>query len=198
MRQTLFLIFILLVAATRALAQSNSESETDRLRDALRSAVAQERALEDERAALQGQLSESEREAVSLRAQIDSAKAEAEQADKDYRQAVTDFNARLDERNKTLEKWRDAYEEAATVARTKDADRAKFEAEYNTYKARTESCETKNTNLVKINNEAVTAYRDLGVIKRIGATEPFIGFGAVARQNRAQDLDDGIIQNKQP
>jgi chromosome segregation ATPase len=198
MRRALLLTVLLAVAATNAMAQSASETETDRLRDALRGAIAQVRALEDERAALDARASEAEREAVSLRAQVDAAKAEAAQADKDYRQAVSDFNSRLDERNKTLEKWRSAYEEAATVARTKDADRAKFEGEYNAYKARTTSCETKNANLVKVDHDAVAAYRDLGVIKRIGATEPFTGLGTVMRQNRAQDLTDGIIQNTQP
>jgi chromosome segregation ATPase len=193
-----FLLLSMLVAATGAMAQSQTETETDRLRDALRGTVAQVRALEDERAALQARAEGAEREATSLRAQVDAAKAEAAQADKDYRQAVTDFNARLDERNKTLEKWRSAYEEAATVARTKDADRAKFQGEYNVYKARTTSCETKNANLVKVDHDAVAAYRDLGVIKRIGATEPFIGFGTIARQNRAQDLTDSVIQNTQP
>jgi len=43
----------------------------------------------------------------------------------------------------TLEKWKEAYTEAATVARTKDAERAKFEAEANSFKASNKTCTDK-------------------------------------------------------
>src|SRR5262249_55883628 len=143
-----FLIISALCFATAVSTAVHAESETDRLREALRSATAQTRALEDQRTALQAKISEAEREKVNLRAQVDASKARAAQAEKDYRQAVQDFNSRLDERNQTLEKWKDAYEEAATVARTKDAERAKFEGESKAYKASFKSCTAKNTQLV--------------------------------------------------
>ena len=59
---------------------------------------------------------------------------------KEQREAVEEFNKRLTERDETLEKWKAAYEQAATVARSKDAERAKFEGEANTYKASTKGC----------------------------------------------------------
>jgi chromosome segregation ATPase len=193
-------IFVFTVLMFAGLSVSSSayaeQSEADRLRDALRSATMQTRALEDQRVALQARLTEAERQAASLRAQLDAAKAQAVQADKDYRQAVQDFNARLDERNQTLDKWKDAYTEAATVARTKDAERAKFEMDFKTYKARTTTCEAKNTRLVKLESGIVAAYRDLDGMKLLGVTEPVTGIGNVDRQNRVQDFIDQIQEQK--
>ncbi len=192
-------ILILIIALFTTCAASNAraeQSEADRLRDALRSMTAQNRALEDQRTSLQSRVTEAERQTVSLRAQLDAAKSQAAQADKDYRQAVQDFNARLDERNQTLDKWKDAYTEAATVARSKDAERAKFEAQFNAYKARTTSCEFKNAQLVKIQSDIVAAYRDLDVVKVIGATEPLSGIGGVDRENHVQDFMDRILEQK--
>ena len=51
----------------------------------------------------------------------------------------TDFNDRLTERDESLEKWKSAYEEAANVARAKDAERAKFEGEATAFKVSTKA-----------------------------------------------------------
>jgi peptidoglycan hydrolase CwlO-like protein len=106
-------ICVVLVAAVLGSTVAHAETETDRLREALRSATGQLRALEDQRTAMQAKLAEADREKANLKLQVDSQKARAAQAEKDYRQAVEDFNARLDERNQALEKWKGAYEEAA-------------------------------------------------------------------------------------
>ena len=50
--------------------------------------------------------------------QIDAAKAEVRQVEKQHREAVDEFNKRLAERDETLEKWKTAYEEAATASRS--------------------------------------------------------------------------------
>ena len=84
--------------------------------------------LEDARAASQAKLADAEKEKAALKAQIDAGKAAIKKLEKEQREAVEEFNQRLTERDETLEKWKGAYEEAALVARTKDAKRAKFEA----------------------------------------------------------------------
>jgi chromosome segregation ATPase len=198
MRHALLLLFIIVMTAlvgTSAFAQS----ETDRLRDALRVSTAQTRALEDQRVTLQARVTEAERDRSVLKGELETAKSQAVQADKDYRDAVKDFNARLEDHNKTLDKWKDAYAEAASVAQTKDAERAKFEAEFNAYKARTTSCEAKNAHLIEINTDIAAAYRDLGGIKKFTTTEPFVGIDNVDRQNKVQDfIDKTLEQRAQP
>src|SRR5260370_3448526 len=106
---------------------ARADSEADRLREALRSATAQTRQLEDQRTALQAKVAAADREIAAAKAQTDAAKAQVRQIEKEHREAVDEFNKRLTERDETLEKWKTAYQEAATVARANDAERAKFE-----------------------------------------------------------------------
>jgi hypothetical protein len=150
------LVAIAILASTGA---AFAQSETDRLREALRQAIAQTRTLEDERTALQGKLASAECDKANLKAQVEGAQAETKKAQKQYRDAVEEFNSRLAERDATLDKWKSAYEEAADVARAKDAERAKFETEATACEASVKSCRSKNTQLVKIDRELVRRKR---------------------------------------
>ncbi|MEI9923199.1 MAG: hypothetical protein WDN50_06350 [Bradyrhizobium sp.] len=172
------------------------ETETDRLREALRSATGQMRALEDQRTALQARISEADRERANLKLQVDAQKARAAQAEKDYRQAVEDFNARLEERNQTIEKWKDAYAEAASVARTKDAERAKFESESKTYMASSKACTAKNIQLAKVGRELMARYEGVTIGDLMAAKEPVLALRRVEIQNLLQDYKDKIIEQK--
>jgi hypothetical protein len=172
-------------------AQANQE--LDRLRGALRTLTAQARTLEDQRAALQAQLNESNQEKERLNQQIEGYKAQVKDAQDAVAQAVEEFNRRLTERDETLEKWKAAYEEAATVARAKDAERGKFEAEAATFKARTKTCETKNAELMKVSNEILAGYRDLTLGDTLAIKEQTIGIRRVEHQNRVQTCLDRIL-----
>ena len=195
MRQRL-IIATLALAASLPAGASFAETETDRLREALRSATMQNRTLEDQRVALQAKVTEAERQVADLKTQVSAAKAETKQAEQDYRQAVADFNARLEERNQTLDKWKDAYTEAATVARTKDAERAKFEGEANTYKASTKACLVKNQQLVKLGREILGVYENVHFGGMLLAREPALGIRRVDVQNLLQDYGEKILQQK--
>lgn len=150
------LVAIAILASTGA---AFAQSETDRLREALRQAIAQTRTLEDERTALQSKLASAECDKANLKAQVEGAQAETKKAQKQYRDAVEEFNSRLAERDATLDKWKSAYEEAADVARAKDAERAKFETEATACEASVKSCRSKNTQLVKVDRELVRRKR---------------------------------------
>ncbi len=186
----------LLLAAALFCGEARADTETDRLREALSSATAQTRQLEDQRAASQAKLADAEKEKAALKAQVDAAKAEVRQVEKQQREAVDEFNKRLTERDETLEKWKTAYEEAATVARTKDAERAKFEGEANTYKASAKSCQAKNTQMFKAGNELLHEYKALTIGDTIVAREPVLGLRGVEIQNKIQDTNDKLLDQK--
>lgn len=190
---------ITIVALTLALAWSggaHAQSEADKLRDALRSATAQARQLEDERTALQAKVAEAEREKAAFKAQVEAAKAEVRQVKKEYREAVEEFNKRLADRDETLEKWKAAYEEAATVARTKDAERAKFEGQANAYKASTKSCVTKNGELVHAGRDLLQRYKSVTIGDTLVAREPTLGLRRVEIQNVIQDANDKMLNQR--
>ncbi len=186
----------MLLAAMVCCGEARADSETDKLREALRSAVAQSRQMEDQRAALQAKVADAERDKAALKTQLDAAKAQAKELEKQQREAVEEFNKRLTERDETLEKWKSAYEEAATVARSKDAERAKFEGEANAYKASTKSCQAKNTQLIGAGREILKRYRGLTIGDAFVATEPVIGVGRVNAQNFLQDSSDKLLDQK--
>lgn len=194
MRRLLPIIVAALVFHLPSLAQA--QSETDRLREALRSATAQVRSLEDQRAVLQARQAEAERERDRLKRQNDALRAQVKDAEQAYRQAVDDFNTRLAERDDVLEKWKGAYGEAAGVARTKDAERAKFEQEAAALKASNKSCEAKNAALFKAGNEMLKKYEAIGPLEALVIHDPVIGWKGVEHQNNVQDFRDKLLDQK--
>jgi chromosome segregation ATPase len=185
-----------LLLAALASCEAHADTETDRLREALRSATAQTRALEDQRTALQAKIADAEREKAAMAAQVAAAKAQVKEIEKTHREAVDEFNQRLEDRNQTLEKWKGAYEEAATVARTKDAERAKFEGEATAYKASTKSCVAKNKLLTKVGRELLHRYEGISFGDMVVINEPLIGERRVQIQNLLQDYDDKLLEQK--
>jgi chromosome segregation ATPase len=177
-------------------AGAGAQSDSDRLRDALRSATAQARSLEDQRAALQAKLTAAEQERDRLRKQNEAVRAQVKEAEQAYRQAVKEFNERLAERDETLEKWKNAYGEAATVARTKDAERGKFESEATALRASNKACEAKNAQLVKIGQDIATQYEAMSPAEKLLDHEPVFGLKRVEHQNAAQDFRDKIVDQK--
>lgn len=194
MRIALFLVMAVIGALSSGTALAQSES--DRLRDALRSTTAQMRALEDQRTALQAKVADAERKEAAARKEIDQVKAQLKKEEKEHNDAVDEFNQRLAEREETLEKWKTAYEEAATVARSKDAERAKFEGEATSYKASTKSCVDKNTKLVKAGKDMVQRYKDVTIGEILVAHEPAFGLRRVEVQNQLQDDQDKFLDQK--
>jgi chromosome segregation ATPase len=184
------LAMVIAFALTLALpAIAHAQSETDRLREALRSATVQLRSLEDQRAALQAKQAVADRDRDRLQKQSDAFKAQVKDAEEE-------FNKRLAERDESLEKWKSAYEEAATVARSKDAERAKFEAESAAFKASTKACEAKNVQLFKASDEMLTRFKSMNLLDAVAAREPAFGIKRVELQNLLQDYRDKLLDQK--
>jgi hypothetical protein len=169
------------------------QTETDRLREAIRSMTAQLRSLEDQRTQMQAKLTQTEREKLAATQRADRLTRQLKDAQDSMQKAVEEFNQRLADRDETLDRWKTAYNQAADVAREKDALRAKFEAEASTFKARTKSCEVKNAQLRKVSSDILAGYRDLNLGDAFVITEPMIGIGRVGHQNRVQDFRDRIL-----
>lgn len=187
---------VVIAAVTLLSSAALAQSETDRLREALRSATMQTRALEDQRTVLQAKLAEADRDKAAAKAEIEVAKAQVKKIEKEHREAVDEFNQRLADRDQTLDKWKTAYEEAAAVARTRDAERAKFEGEATAYKASTKSCVAKNTLLVKAGKDLVQRYKKVTIGDTIVAREPVLELRRVELQNQLQETYDTFLDQR--
>jgi chromosome segregation ATPase len=189
-------VLAVLVVAAMCCGAARADTETDKLREALRSAIAQTRALEDQRAAQQAKVAEAERDKAALKAQVEAGKAEIKKLERQQRDAVDEFNKRLTERDEALDKWKAAYEEAASVARTRDAERIRFEGEATAYKASTKSCLAKNVQLTKVGRELLHRYEDVHFGDMIVARDPLIGEQRVRIQSLLQDYNDKLLDQK--
>jgi chromosome segregation ATPase len=194
--KTPILSLIVMAIASSQITIARADNEADRLREALRTATVQMRQLEDQRVGLQAKVADAEREKAAAKVQVEAAKAEVRQTEKQFREAVDEFNKRLAERDATLDKWKTAYEEAANVARDKDAARAKFESEAATYKASTKNCVAKNGQLIKTGQEVLQRYQSVTVGDIIVAHEPVLGLRRVEIQNTIQEAKDKILDQK--
>lgn len=188
-------LMVMTLAHSGVLAQ---DSELDRLREALRNATSQNRSLEDQRNAAQTRITKLEADNAALKTQLDRVRAQLKQLQQDYKQAVNEFNERLEERNQTLEKWKEAYTQAAVVARTKDAERARFEEEANAFKASTKTCTDKNRELVKVNKQILADYKNVTLGDALLAKEPVTGLWRTRVQNKLQDYDEKIQGHSVP
>lgn len=197
---TLIALSILLALPAR-LAWADADTEA-RLREALRSATAAQRAAEDQQAVLAAKESESEKQIEALKAQVDeltkggaaTKKSDAEIADLNHRLSAQ--GEQLGELNQNLDKWKAAYNEVANVARTKEAERAKLASSVEGLTQRADGCETKNVALYKVGSEILDRYAHVGFGDVIGGHEPFLGLKRVELENLVQDYQDKLLDQK--
>lgn len=192
-----FLALLALALATALpLAAHADEATETRLRDALRQAITQSRALEDSQAQLQAKLAEAEKQIEALRAQPVKAKPDAailDAMEAEFNRRLAEQHATIARADETLTKWKGAYEEAASAAQAKEAERAQLAAQLGGLSQRAQSCETKNAALFDAANEILDKLKNISVADAMAAHEPFVGLKKVALQNLAQDAEDKIL-----
>jgi len=190
------LAFLPSIALSLSAPVARADAEADRLREALRGAITQTRALEDQRASLQAKLTEVENAQKALKERLEATKADLTRVTKDYREAIEQYKRSIEEHDQTLEKWRTAYEEAADVARGKEAERAKLEGFANALKASAKNCVIRNNELVKVGRELLAHYEGANFVDATLANEPLLGARRVEIQNLLQDYKDKILDQK--
>ena len=218
MRAWLFPIVVLLAITGTAKAQE--QSVDDQLRDVLRKMTVDLRTARDNQAALQAQLDQMQKQRDALQQQVTALSAKLTQQPAEPapapQQAKSDADAQqlrdavdaLKRQNASLQAglahWQSAYQEAATIARAKDAESRQLGT---TSKAATETlgiCEAKNAKLIGVANDILHLYRtqDFKSVL-LGSYEPLLGFRQVELENIIQDHEDKIraqryYPNEQP
>jgi chromosome segregation ATPase len=181
----------------RAADQANSPEE--RLRGLLRSTMLQLRDAQNQVATLQTAQTESEKEKKALSDRVDELTKQAA-ADKDSStKTIADLNTKVADQNTfisqlkdALEKWKATYNQAVTVANTKEAQRARLESQVIVLQRRIDDAETKNLALYKIGKEVLGRYQKFGLGTAITAREPFVGITRVKLENLVQDYSDKL------
>ncbi len=98
--------------------------------------------------------------------------------------------------NEALEKWKDGYQKAAAIARTKEDERATLASEVVSLKHTVADRERKNIALFNTSNEILDRFQNYALGKALSAREPFISTTRVKVENLVQGYQDKIVANR--
>lgn len=186
-------------AAAAAQAQANEQ----RLRDTLRTTTQRLQTAEAERAtALAGQ-TERDEKIAALEAQLaaltkrtNEDKAQAEQSLTSLKGSLLNQERETARLSGSLEKWKKAYQQAATTARNTESARSRLNAANIELERKVTDRETKNLELYKTGSEILQRYADFGLGRAIAAREPFTGIAKAKLGELIQDYADKLEDNK--
>ncbi len=185
----------LIAIGTLVQAHAQSASPEDRLRDQLRQTTLQLRQLEDENSDLKEKLNAANQQAATA-AKVPKASAEEARLNRQLKESgarVTTLEQQLDAMQKSLDQWKQAYQQAATVARTRDGDARTLDAKLRDSESHVQSCEGKNTRLVQISDELLERYKNKGAWESLKNEEPLTGLDRVDLEKIAQDYHGRIV-----
>lgn len=201
-------IMLAVLLAMPAAAQDSAEA---RLRESLRRATTDLRALQDGQAALQARATAAEAQRDRLQAELVAqaarlAELEARptepppelvaelEALRAAARALQQQNAQLAQ---ALTQWQAAYTEAAGVARQKEAERLGFERSLTAARAGIDAAEAKNNQLFATANDILKLYETQDFRQLLlRSYEPLLGLWRVRLENIVQDNEDRIREGR--
>lgn len=201
--------FLLLVAFTGVTHAAEAADPTLKLREQLRGVMLQLRTAQTDAANGQAAAAAAEQKNKDLTSKIadldkrNAALVKQSSADKAASdESIATLNSKLADRDKrivqyteALEKWKDGYQKAADVARTKEEERAKLAAEIVVHQRTIADRESKNIALFNTASEILDRYENYSLGKALAAREPFIGTTRVKVENLVQGYKDKILDN---
>jgi chromosome segregation ATPase len=204
------LTLLALLAAVPALHAAPEADPTAKMREQLKSIMLQLRASQTETANAQTAAATADAKAKELEAQVaklnkqnealvkqaNKDKADAEQSIAKLNEKIAGRDKRIVEYNEALAKWKDGYQKAAAIARTKEDERATLASEAIVLKRTIADRETKNIALFNTSIEILDRFEKYALGKALQAREPFIGTSRVKVENLVQGYKDKVIENR--
>jgi predicted nucleic acid-binding Zn-ribbon protein len=199
---------VLVLGATGAGAQDASVD--DRLRETLRRMTVDLRTAQDNQATLQAQLDQSQKQRDLLQQQVAALNAKlgqqpAAQAAQPAQTAASaveiqqlrDVVAAMKQQDASLQEglshWQSAYQQAAGIAREKDAESRQLSVTARSATGTLDVCEAKNTKLIAVANDILHLYRAQSFRSLLlKSYEPLLGYKQVELENIVQDNEDRI------
>jgi uncharacterized protein YlxW (UPF0749 family) len=192
----IFLIaFLMLGFLGLQAASAQDTSVEDRLRDALRQATADLRAAQDSQTSLQAQVDQLTKQVAQLQAQAQQQPAQTQPVDdsgplKQQIGALQQQNAQL---QAGLQHWQAAYNQAATIARTKDQQAREETASSTAEQSQIKTCTQENTQLISTANSILDLYQTEKFRSLLlKSNEPLVGLWQVKLENIVQGYQEKI------
>ncbi|SEO14759.1 DNA repair protein [Pseudomonas sp. ok266] len=195
--------FVLLGLGLLIATGVNAEGMEERLRTQLRSTTQQLQALQSQQAqasaaqlAAQNEAKAAQAQIKQLSAELAKAKGVAEQLAGQQQSLHSQAQAQVAASAEQTGKFKKAYDELLVLARAKEAERSKLQAQLTERDTQVQQCSVKNQQMYGVAKQILTAYENIDVAEVMKIRQPFAGSARVKFDELAQGFGDDLYKTQ--
>jgi chromosome segregation ATPase len=195
--------FVLLGLGLLIATEVNAEGMEERLRTQLRSTTQQLQALQSQQAqasaaqlAAQNEAKAAQAQIKQLSAELAKAKGVAEQLAGQQQSLHSQAQAQVAASAEQTGKFKKAYDELLVLARAKEAERSKLQAQLAERDTQVQQCSVKNQQMYGVAKQILTAYENIDVAEVMKIRQPFAGSARVKFDELAQGFGDDLYKTQ--
>lgn len=195
--------FVLLGLGLLIATGASAEGMEERLRTQLRSTTQQLQALQSQQAQASAAQLAAQSEAKAAQAQIKQLSAElakvkgvAEQLAGQQQSLHSQAQAQVAASAEQTGKFKRAYDELLVMARAKEAERSKLQAQLAERDTQVQQCSVKNQQMYGVAKQILTAYENIDVAEVMKIRQPFAGSARVKFDELAQGFGDDLYKTQ--
>jgi chromosome segregation ATPase len=182
---------------------AHAEGMEERLRTQLRSTTQQLQALQSQQAqasaaqlAAQNEAKAAQAQIKQLSAELAKAKGVAEQLAGQQQSMHSQAQAQVAASAEQTGKFKKAYDELLVMARAKEAERSKLQAQLAEGDTQVQQCSVKNQQMYGVAKQILTAYENIDVAEVMKIRQPFAGSARVKFDELAQGFGDDLYKTQ--
>lgn len=195
--------FVLLGLGLLIATGASAEGMEERLRTQLRSTTQQLQALQSQQAqasaaqlAAQNEAKAAQAQIKQLTAELAKAKGVAEQLAGQQQSVHSQAQAQVAASTEQTGKFKKAYDDLLVMARAKEAERSKLQAQLSERDTQVQQCSVKNQQMYGVAKQILTAYENIDVAEVMKIRQPFAGSARVKFDELAQGLGDELYKTQ--
>jgi len=182
---------------------AHAEGMEERLRTQLRSTTQQLQTLQSQQAqasaaqlAAQNEAKAAQAQIKQLTAELAKAKGVAEQLAGQQQSLHSQAQAQVAASSEQVGKFKKAYDELLVMARAKEAERSKLQAQLAERDTQVQQCSVKNQQMYGVAKQILTAYENIDVAEVMKIRQPFAGSARVKFDELAQGFGDELYKTQ--
>ena len=182
---------------------ASAEGMEERLRTQLRSTTQQLQALQSQQAqasaaqlAAQNEVKAAQAQIKQLTAELVKTKSLADQLVGQQQNLHSQAQAQVAASNEQTGKFKKAYDELLVMARAKEAERSKLQAQLAERDTQVQQCSAKNQQMYGVAKQILTAYENIDVAEVMKIRQPFAGSARVKFEELAQGFGDDLYKTQ--
>ncbi|RDL14697.1 DNA repair protein [Pseudomonas jessenii] len=182
---------------------ASAEGMEERLRTQLRSTTQQLQALQSQQAqasaaqlAAQNEVKAAQAQIKQLTAELAKTKSLADQLVGQQQSLHSQAQAQVAASNEQTGKFIKAYDELLVMARAKEAERSKLQAQLTERDTQVQQCSAKNQQMYGVAKQILTAYENIDVAEVMKIRQPFAGSARVKFEELAQGFGDDLYKTQ--